>query len=88
MDFKRLGVVSVSDSELARVVKIAVAEALATLANSSNSDRLAYSIDDAAAATGLPRNTLRDAVSRGELPAVKRCGRWLIRRDALLRWLS
>lgn len=74
-----------SDSELARVVKIAVAEALASL---PPSDRLAYSIDQAAAATGLPRNTLRDAVSRGELPAVKRCGRWLIRRDALLRWLA
>lgn len=87
MDFKRLGVVSVSDSELARVVKIAVAEAVAQLPGLAV-DRIAYSIDDAAAATGLPRNTLRDAVSRGELPAVKRCGRWLIKRDALMRWLS
>lgn len=76
-----------SDSELARVVRSAVAEAIANVSVLSP-DRLAYSIDDAATATGLPRNTLRDAVSRGELPAVKRCGRWLIRRDALLRWLS
>ena len=51
-------------------------------------ERLAYTIDQAAAAVGLKRNTLRDRVSSGELPAVKRCGRWLIRRVDLERWLE
>jgi len=75
------------ESEIAAAVKIAVAETIAALSIVS-SNRLAYTIDDAAAALGLPRNTLRDAVSRGELPAVKRCGKWLIKRADLLRWLS
>lgn len=51
-------------------------------------DRLAYTIDEAAPLVGLPRNTLRDAVSRGELKAVKRGKRWMIRRDLLLKWLE
>lgn len=53
-----------------------------------SSDRIAYSITEAAALVGLPRNTLRDRISRGEIRAVKRCGKWLIKRDTLLRWLE
>jgi len=74
------------ESDLAKVVRVAVLETIANLGESP--ERLAYTIDSAAAAVGLHRNTLRDAVSRGELPAVKRCGKWLITRSALVRWLS
>lgn len=70
--------------ELAQAVRAAVAETLAAVPP----ERIAYTIDQAAEAIGLARNTIRDAVSRGELRAVKRCGKWLIRRDTLLRWLA
>lgn len=70
--------------ELAQAVRAAVAETLAAVPP----ERIAYTIDQAAEAVGLARNTIRDAVSRGELRAVKRCGRWLIKRDSLLRWLA
>lgn len=75
---------AMTETELASLVRSVVAQTLAELPT----DRVAYTIDDAAAAIGIPRNTLRDCVSSGELPAVKRCNRWLIRRDDLLRWLS
>lgn len=74
-----------SESEIRSVVRSAVASTLAEL---PAVDRLAYTLDEAAAAIGIPRNTLRDRVSSGELPAVKRCGKWLIKRTDLLRWLS
>ena len=70
--------------ELAQAVRAAVAETLAAVPP----ERIAYTIEQAAEAVGLARNTIRDAVSRGELRAVKRCGRWLIKRDSLLRWLA
>ena len=70
--------------DLAQAVRAAVAETLAAVPV----ERIAFTIDQAAAAVGLPRNTIRDAVSRGELAAVKRCGKWLIKRDSLLRWLA
>ncbi len=68
--------------ETQQAIDQAIAAALARV------DRIAYTLDQAAEAVGLPRNTLRDAMSRGELPAVKRCGRWLIRRTDLMRWLE
>lgn len=70
--------------ELAQAVRAAVAETLAAVPP----ERIAYTIDQAAEAVGLARNTIRDAVSRGELRAVKRCGKWLIKRETLLRWLA
>lgn len=73
------------ESETAQLVRSAVAQTLAQL---NAPERIAYTIDQAAEAIGLPRNTLRDRVSSGELRAVKRCGKWLILRADLLRWLS
>lgn len=73
-----------TETELAALVRSIVAQSIAEL----HPERIAYTIDQAAEAIGIPRNTLRDRVSSGELPAVRRCGRWLIRRDDLLRWLS
>ncbi len=61
---------------------------LQTIAALPKSDRLAYTIAEAAAAIGLPRSTLRDHVSSGELKASKRCGKWLILREDLIRWIS
>lgn len=69
---------------LKALVRSAVAQTLAEVPT----ERLAFTIDQAASAVGLPRSTLRDRVASGELPAVKRCGKWLIRRADLLRWLS
>lgn len=76
-----------NNTELSALVRSIVAQSIAELATTTN-DRVSYTIDQAAAAVGVPRNTLRDRVSSGELPAVFRCGRWLIRRDDLLRWLA
>lgn len=72
-------------TSIAEIVRLAVASTLASL---PTVERIAFTIDEAAAATGLPRNTLRDAVSRGELRAVKRCSRWIIKRTDLLQWLT
>lgn len=51
-------------------------------------DRLAYSLADASKAVGIPKRTLHDALSRGEFPAVRRCGRWMVKRADLVRWLE
>lgn len=50
--------------------------------------RLAYSLVEAAALLGIERRTLHDALARREFKAVKRCGRWMILRSELVRWLS
>ena len=73
------------DSDWQPIIRAAVARTLAEL---PDQHRIAYPIAEAAAAIGVPASTLRDRVSSGELPAVKRCGRWLILRADLLRWLS
>ena len=70
-------------AETIALVRSVVAQVL-----SEHGNRIAYTIDQAAEAVGLPRNTLRDCVSSGQLRAVKRCGRWMITRTDLLRWLS
>lgn len=75
-----------TESELAQLIARTVAE---TLRNAPpTSPPVAYTIQQAARAVGLPANTLRDRVASGELPAVKRCRRWLIRREDLLAWLA
>lgn len=60
----------------------------AVLARLPAPERLAYSLREAAELIGVPERTFRDAFSRGEFAAVKRCGRWLVTRRELLRWLS
>ena len=54
----------------------------------SQPERLAYDLAAAADAIGLPKRTLQDALSRGEFRAKKRCGRWMVTRAELLRWLT
>jgi len=51
-------------------------------------ERLAYPLREAADLLGIPERTFRDAYSRGEFAAVKRCGKTLVTRAELLRWLS
>jgi excisionase family DNA binding protein len=47
------------------------------------SDRLAYTINEAAAASGLGRTTIYELIKRGELPRAKVGARTLIRRQDL-----
>ena len=75
---------SIPESAIASLIKSAVAQTLAAV----GSQKLAYTIDEAAEAVGLPRNTLRDRVSSGEIKSVKRAGRWLILKEDLLKWLA
>jgi hypothetical protein len=77
----------VSETQLAQLAELAASRALAKLAQLP-SDRIAYPIAEAARVVGLPRNTLDDARSRGEFKAVKRCGKWMVTRAELLRWLD
>lgn len=60
----------------------------AILARLPAPERLAYPLREAAQLCGIPERTFRDAFSRGEFRAVKRCGKWLVTRSELLRWLS
>lgn len=53
-----------------------------------SADRIAYPLTEAAELIGIPRRTLHDAYSRGEFAAVKRCGKLIVTRAELLRWLS
>ena len=52
------------------------------------SPRLAYTIDEAVNVTGCSRDAITRAVGSRSLPAKKIGARWIITRDALVRWLS
>lgn len=52
------------------------------------SEKLAYSIKEAASALGIGRTTIWRAIRDGKLPAVKLGNRTLIRTEALQAWLS
>lgn len=60
----------------------------AILARLPSAERLAYPLREAAELCGIPARTFRDAHSRGEFRAVKRCGKLYVTRTELLRWLS
>lgn len=60
----------------------------AILARLPSAERLAYPLREAAQLCGIPERTFRDAYSRGEFRAIKRCGKTLVTRVELLRWLS
>lgn len=74
--------ISPDQSQLVRQAVAAVLERL------PSSERIAYPLAEAAALCGIPRRTLHDAFSRGEFVAVKRCGKLLVTKKELLRWLS
>lgn len=70
--------------ELEAVVTNAVQKAL----EQRQDDRLAYTLEEAAPLVGVSTKALHNAISRGELPAKKQARKWLIRKDALLRWVT
>lgn len=53
-----------------------------------NSGRLAYRIEDAAAATGIGRSSLYELISTGRLRSIKAAGRRLILADDLRAFLE
>jgi excisionase family DNA binding protein len=50
------------------------------------SELLAYTVASLAAALGVSPRAVRGAITRGELVAVKRGGRWIISADAVRAW--
>lgn len=54
----------------------------------STPQRIAYSVDEVAKATGLGRTTLYSFIKQGRLPVVKLGKRTLIRNDDLQRFLT
>jgi excisionase family DNA binding protein len=81
-------VMSLTESDLSALVRSAVCHTLANVAKTAHAPQIAYTIPQAAAAIGLPANTLRDRVASGEIPARKRAGKWLILHSDLMAWLS
>ena len=53
-----------------------------------NTQPEAYTVDSAAKAIGVSRRTIEAAIYDQSLRAQKVGRRWVIRRDALLRWLA
>lgn len=51
-------------------------------------DRLVFSLDEAASLLGLHRQSLRSAIGRGEIHAVRVGRKWLIPRDSLVELLA
>ncbi len=49
-------------------------------------DRRAYTVATLAAELSVSPRTVRAAIERGELPAVKRGGRWIVGADAVTEW--
>ena len=48
----------------------------------------AYTAESLGAAIGVSAKSVRNAIARGELQAVKRGGRWIVRADAVDAWLQ
>ena len=48
----------------------------------------AYTVDSLAATLKVPARVIRNAIARGELPAVKRRRRWIISGDAVRAWTA
>lgn len=51
-------------------------------------EKLAYKIDEASAATGIGRTSLYEAIKAGHLKSIMACGRRLILRQDLERFLA
>ena len=74
-------------SDLVTLARLTVQETLAQT-HGLQSERLAYSLAEAAQIIGIPKRTLADAHSRGEFTARQKCGRWMVTRSELMRWLT
>jgi excisionase family DNA binding protein len=59
-----------------------------TMRHENNIERLAVSVEDAAAMAGIGRTTLYDAMGSGSLRSLKIGKRRLIRLDALREWIA
>lgn len=51
-------------------------------------NQIAFTAEQAAEACGLPYASILNAIDDGELKAAKRRRKWMIRREALMRWLE
>ena len=72
---------------IAAIVRQTVAEVLSRVAPLTD-QRLAFTLEQAGDACGLPWTRLRDAHARGEFVARKVGRTWIVTRDELLRWLG
>lgn len=72
-----------SDPEALRRLGAALAEVAAT---ETETQPAAYTVEGLAATMGVSPRVVRNAITRGELQAVKRGGRWLIAPDAVDAW--
>lgn len=72
-----------SDPEALRRLGAALAEVAAT---ETETHPAAYTVEGLAATMGVSPRVVRNAITRGELQAVKRGGRWLIAPDAVDAW--
>lgn len=58
------------------------------LADHDDTPRIGYTIASLAADLGASEKTIRGAIHRGELPAVRRGSRYLIAADAARAWIT
>ncbi len=74
--------------ETLEVLAQRVAARLADASTGADTGPPAYTVATLAAALELSEKTVRGAIARGELPAVKRGGRYLIARHAVEVWAT
>jgi len=72
--------------DVAALVEVVVQRVLAQLPQATTTTKLAYTPATLAVELGVTSRTIRAAISRGELRAVKRAGKWLIPADAVSDW--
>lgn len=77
--------VAALDDEALDLLAARLASRLAT-ATQDAPGRAAYTVAALAAELSVSERTVRNAIERGELHAVKRGGRWLIGADAVRQW--
>ncbi len=72
-----------ADPEALRLLSAALA---AVGDNAPDARPAAYTVEGLAATIGVSPRVVRNAITRGELQAIKRGGRWLIAPDAIDAW--
>jgi excisionase family DNA binding protein len=71
------------------LVELVTERVFAQLPNiTTTSTRLAYTPSTLASELGVTSRTIRAAITRGELQAVKRAGKWLIPASAVSDWTT